>query len=111
MQSHDRIFVLPRISEWDDGYQAEVLRRFLIGIYIELVRFHDLRALWATMFLNKGVEPVKVMAMGGWKDIKTMIIYMRKAGVDIKGSASGLALTSQTQTKILELKSKMSEIL
>ncbi len=90
LQSADRAFVLPRIQKWDDGYQAEVLRQFLIGINIPPVRFHDLRASWATMLLNKGVEPVKVMAMGGWKDIKTMMIYMRKAGVDIKGSASCL---------------------
>jgi integrase len=93
LQSHDRIFVLPRMPEWEDGYQAAVLKQFLIGIYLEPVRFHDLRASWATMLLNKGVFPAKVMAMGGWKDIKTMMIYMRKAGVDIKGSTSCLSLT------------------
>jgi len=30
--------------------------------------------------------------MGGWKDIKTMQIYVRKAGVDIAGAMDGLDL-------------------
>lgn len=54
------------------------------------IRFHDLRASWATMLLAKGVAPSKVMAMGGWKDMDTMLIYMRKAGIDIKGSTQVL---------------------
>jgi integrase len=41
--------------------------------------------------LSKGVEPIKVMTMGGWKDLKTMMIYARKAGVDIKGITSCLS--------------------
>jgi hypothetical protein len=28
--------------------------------------------------------------MGGWSDMKTMMIYMRKAGIDIKGFTSVL---------------------
>jgi len=31
-----------------------------------------------------------VMAMGGWKDMDTMMIYMRKAGIDIKNATSCL---------------------
>lgn len=50
------------------------------------IRFHDLRVSWATLLLGKGVAPSKVMSMGGWKDMNTMMIYMRKAGIDIKGS-------------------------
>ena len=72
----DSVFVLPRIDTWDDGRQAELLRHFLVGIGLPMVRFHDLRASWATVMLAKGTEPVKVMAMGGWKDLKTMMIYM-----------------------------------
>ena len=30
------------------------------------------------------------MSMGGWKDMDTMLIYMRKAGIDIRGSTSVL---------------------
>lgn len=32
----------------------------------------------------------KVMKIGGWKDIKTMQIYLRLAGVDEKGATDGL---------------------
>lgn len=78
-------FVLPRIHKWDKGEQARILREFLSSIDLPEIRFHDTRACWATLMLSKGVEPIKVMKMGGWKDLKTMERYIRQAGVDIKG--------------------------
>lgn len=90
LQSADSEFVLPRLSRWDKGDQARYLRLFLQTIGLPLIRFHDLRASWATLLLSKGVAPSKVMAQGGWKDMDTMMIYMRKAGIDIKGSTSCL---------------------
>jgi integrase len=92
LQSGDTTFVLPRIDKWDGGEQARELRMFLTGLGLPPVRFHDLRASWATVLLSKGVEPIKVMKMGGWKDMKTMMIYARKAGVDIKGATDCLEL-------------------
>lgn len=83
-------FVLPRSIEWDRGRQAIHLRRFLGGIGLPQIRFHDLRATWATILLSKGVEPIKVMKAGGWNDMKTMMIYVRKAGVDIRGMSDCL---------------------
>ncbi|MBK9322207.1 MAG: tyrosine-type recombinase/integrase [Bdellovibrionaceae bacterium] len=83
-------FVLPRIYRWDQGEQARVLRLFLKSVGLPEIRFHDLRASWATLLLSRGVAPSKVMSMGGWSDMKTMMIYMRKAGIDIKGSTSVL---------------------
>ena len=65
---------------------------FLVGIGLPPVRFHDLRATWATLMLSKGVAPVKVMSMGGWKDMKTMMIYIRKAGIDIQGITDQFSL-------------------
>ncbi|MDC1175539.1 site-specific integrase [Bacteriovoracaceae bacterium] len=78
-------FVLPRIDRWDRGDQARELRMFLEGLGLPRIRFHDLRASWATIMLSKGIPPIKVMMMGGWKDLKTMQYYVRKAGVSIKG--------------------------
>ena len=78
-------FVLPRISTWLQGSQAKVLREFLESLNLTSVRFHDLRATWATLLLVKGTPPVKVMTMGGWIDFKTFQIYVRQAGVDIQG--------------------------
>lgn len=92
IKSFDSNFVLPRIDKWDKGEQARELRMFLVGIGLHAVRFHDLRASWATLLLKRGVEPVKVMKAGGWKDIKTMMIYVRKAGIDIMGITNGLVL-------------------
>ena len=83
-------FVLPRLVKWDKGEQARYLRLFLQMAKLPLIRFHDLRSSWATLLLGKGVAPAKVMSMGGWKDMDTMMIYMRKAGIDIKGSTSVL---------------------
>jgi integrase len=78
-------FVLPRVHGWESGYQAQILKNFLKEINLPLIRFHDLRATWATIMLSKGVEPIKVMSMGGWKDLKTMQIYVRKSGIHIQG--------------------------
>ncbi|MCB9092981.1 MAG: site-specific integrase [Halobacteriovoraceae bacterium] len=83
-------FVLPRLRDWVTGSQVHPLRAFLKECDLPLIRFHDLRASWATVMLSKGVEPIKVMAMGGWKELKTMQIYIRKSGIHIKGITDGL---------------------
>jgi integrase len=88
----DSGFVLSRNDKWEKGEQARELRLFLAGLGLSQIRFHDLRATWATLLLSKGIVPIKVMAMGGWKDLKTLMIYVRKAGVDIKGSTDCLDL-------------------
>ncbi len=85
-------FVLPRLPRWTKGEQARELRMFLIGIGLPPLRFHDLRATWATIMLGRGVEPAKVMIMGGWQDMKTMMIYLRKAGITIRGITDHLDL-------------------
>lgn len=92
-------FVLPRLNKWDKGEQARELRKFLESIGLHGIRFHDLRATWATQLLSKGVQPVKVMAIGGWKDIKTMMIYIRKAGVDLKGTTDCLDFHNPSENK------------
>lgn len=83
-------WVLPRLSEWLRGEQAKPLRHFLKENGLPSVKFHTLRACFATQLLADGVETAKVMKIGGWKDLKTMQIYMRLAGVDEKGATEGL---------------------
>ena len=82
--------------------------RFLACSWLPPVRFHDLRATWATLMLSKGVEPIKVMMTGGWKELKTMQIYIRKAGVDIKGITDCLNFHdhSQTMAKVIGISGK-----
>lgn len=96
-QCGDSHFVLPRLEKWAKGEQARELRLFLMGIGLPRIRFHDLRATWATIMLSRGIEPIKVMYMGGWKDMKTMMIYMRKAGIEIRGITDGLRLHEHHQ--------------
>ncbi len=79
-------YVLPHFSTWMNGEAALVLRLFLKSIGIEKqIDFHTLRACFATHLLSSGVEQSKVMRMGGWKDLKTFQIYLRLAGIDVKG--------------------------
>jgi len=92
LKNSDSKFVLPRIDKWDRGEQARELRMFLMGLGLPVVRFHDLRASWATVMLGRGIEPIKVMFMGGWKNLETMMIYMRKAGIAIQGITDSLDL-------------------
>ncbi len=104
LTSKDNEFVLPRLNKWIKGEQARELRKFLVGVGLPEIRFHDLRATWATLLLSEDVPPVKVMAMGGWKDIKTMMIYIRKAGIDLRDATSCLQLVDKaTNTKVLNL--------
>ncbi len=85
-------FVFPRLDKWETGEQARELRMFLMGMGLPQIRFHDLRATWATILLSKGVEPIRVMKAGGWRDLKTLMFYIRLAGVDIRGMTDALDL-------------------
>jgi integrase len=83
-------FVLPRISLWKIGQQAKVLKDFCKSIGLPKIKFHTLRACFATQLIGSGVEPIKVMKICGWKDLKTMAYYLRLAGVDEKGATDNL---------------------
>lgn len=82
----DSKYVLPRVESWMKGEQARELRKFLTSIGIPEIRFHDLRASWATLLLTKGVPTVQVMALGGWRELKTLNHYVRLAGVTVHDS-------------------------
>jgi integrase len=83
-------FVLPRSKDWDNGDQAVPLRNFLQSINMQVVKFHCLRACFATQMLASGVPAALVMKIGGWKRSATMDIYLRLAGVDTKGATDCL---------------------
>ena len=90
-------FLLPRLSEWKEGEQAKVLRTFCREIGIPSVRFHTLRACFATHLISKGVPSVTVMKICGWKDLKTAERYIRLAGVDERGATEGLGFVPNDQ--------------
>jgi integrase len=81
----DGEFVLPHHRHWKLGAQAKVLKEFCRFISIEPIKFHTLRACFATQLLVQGVESMKVMKICGWRDLKTMARYVRLAGIDERG--------------------------
>jgi integrase len=89
-QNPESPFMFPRFIEWERQYQAMVLREFCQQIGIRSVRFHTLRACFATHLLAMGVDQASIMAIGGWSNLKTFRIYVRLAGVTEKSKTEGL---------------------
>jgi integrase len=74
--------VFARCNDWQRGLQAKVLRSFCFIHGLPSIKFHTLRACFATQMLRLGVEPATVMKICGWKELKTMQHYVRLAGCD-----------------------------
>lgn len=89
--------VLPRLKEWENGEQARVTGEFCQAIGITKVKFHDLRATFITNLLSRGVSLARVMAVVGHSQIKTTNGYLRKAGVELKGTTNELGYSLPTQ--------------
>ncbi|MGE3680972.1 MAG: tyrosine-type recombinase/integrase [Bdellovibrionales bacterium] len=87
-------YVLPRPGLWQNGSQAKVLREFCKEIGIAPICFHSLRACFATELLRRGVPQIKVQAVGGWADMKSMTHYVRLSGINVKGVTDALDFTS-----------------
>lgn len=88
----DRKWVYPRVIAWQRGEAARVLRQFCEGIGMTSVKFHALRACFATQLLRDSIAPVVVMKICGWKDLKTMQKYIRLAGIEIEGATEKLKI-------------------
>jgi len=90
LSSGGRREVFPRLPSWSSGAAATVLRRFLEGVGMKPVKFHTLRACFSTELMRQKVAPITVMNICGWKELKTMQVYVRKAGIDISGATDTL---------------------
>ncbi len=93
IQTGSNEFVLPRLWEWDQGRQGQVLKDFCQGIGITPITFHDLRATFITQMLNNGVALSKVMAIVGHSSLKTTQGYLRLCGKDVEGATESLGVT------------------
>jgi len=94
-------FVLPRLQEWERGDAADTVRKFCKSIGITPIRFHDLRATFITNLLSRGESLARVMAIVGHADIDTTNVYLRLAGVEIRGATDKIGYqipTSQSAT-------------
>lgn len=98
------VHVLPRIRELLTGEQAQILRDFCKGVGLPSVRFHTLRACFATQLLGANVAVPTVMRIGGWKSLKTMQRYIRLSGVEVQGATEGLkVLPPRDAVKVVNL--------
>ncbi|OFZ53035.1 MAG: hypothetical protein A2428_18005 [Bdellovibrionales bacterium RIFOXYC1_FULL_54_43] len=95
--SQGRKHVLPRFKDWDRGEQARILREFCASIGITSVKFHALRASFATQLLQTGVSAATVMTICGWRDYETMMIYIRRAGIDIQGATDKIQILTPVE--------------
>lgn len=93
--------VLPRFREWNTGEQAAILRTFCKSIGLPSIRFHALRACFATQLLAHDIAPARVMKICGWRDLNTMQRYVRYAGIDEKGATQVLKILN-SDTEVIE---------
>jgi integrase len=47
--------------------------------------------------LASGVDQATVMKIGGWQDLKTFQIYVRLAGIEVKGATDVLRVFSPSK--------------
>lgn len=99
-------FVLPRLTEWTVGEQALVTREFCAAIGVTPIKFHDLRATFITNLLGRGESLGRVMAMVGHNQLKTTNVYLRLAGVEVKGGTEklGYKLPSGELAEVVQLR-------
>lgn len=94
-------YILPHFSDWKAGYQASLLRGFCEANKLPSVRFHTLRACFATQLISSGIPATVVMKIAGWKDMKTMQRYIRMAGIDEAGATETLSFIP-TEEAVME---------
>ena len=96
-QAAGRAHVLSRPRLWQMGMQAQELRRFCEGVGLPSIRFHALRACFATQLIRNGVPPIQIQKICGWRDLKTMQRYIRMAGIEVDGATDGLKIMPEPQ--------------
>ena len=92
LQTGRTTHVLPRHWLWSRGMQATELRKFCLGINLPSIKFHTLRACFATQLIRNGIPPIQIQKICGWKDLETMQRYIRLAGIEVEGATEGLKL-------------------
>lgn len=86
----ERKYVFPRLQGWSRGEQARILRTFCISVGLPSVRFHTLRACFATQLLRANISAATIMKICGWATYETMMEYIRLAGIETEGATEGL---------------------
>ena len=86
-ESDEKIFQVPNRT-----YICGLLQKDLIaaGIDTKDVHFHSLRHTFATLLASAGVGGNTLMAMGRWKDVKTVARYVHPSRDDQRKAIAGL---------------------
>ncbi len=92
--------LLPNLLDWRLGLQATILRGFCQANGITSVKFHTLRACFATHLIASGVPGPVVMKIAGWRDVKTMQRYIRLAGIEEHGATEKLKFSGSIEAAI-----------
>lgn len=95
--------VFEDFKELKRGMQAKVIRAFCESEGLKSIKFHTLRACFATHLIQAGVPATTVMKIGGWKDLETMQIYIRMAGIEEAGATEKLSFKAKAIAVPLEL--------
>ncbi len=85
------------------GSQSKVIRTFCDSEGLKSIKFHTMRACFATHLIQAGVPATTVMKIGGWKDLETMQIYIRLAGIEEAGATEKLSFKSKAIERPTEL--------
>lgn len=78
-------FILPHLTEWENGEQAKITQEFCTAIGITPVKFHDLRATFITNLLARGESLARVMAIVGHVEIRIAVIDLSHPGPFTRG--------------------------
>jgi integrase len=92
-------YVFPSIPGWANYDQARHLKFFCAEIGIKPVKFHTLRACFATHLLSQGVPAGVIQRICGWNELKTMARYVRLSGVEVRGATDGLSELAPKNTQ------------
>ena len=89
-------YVLPRNWAFDAGVQSKTVGAYCRESGVPVIRFHDLRAIYASTLLKGGVSLIHVMQVCGWSQLSTAQRYLRLSGKEVVGLTDTISFPVDT---------------